>query len=70
MPNFPYVVKYKHFAGGGSLDSLFAQAAEFASRIGPDRVMNISHSEDAKVGVVAVWYRSEPDGVDDHKPTP
>ena len=64
MPKHPYVVKYKHFAGGGSWDSLFAQAAEFASQIGPDRVINISHSEDMSSGVVAVWYRAEPDSVD------
>jgi len=65
MPKPPYVVKYKHFTSGGSWDSLFAQAAEFASRIGPDRVMNISHSEDMSVGVVAVWYRAEPDSVEE-----
>ena len=65
MPTFPYVVKYKHFTGAGSWDSLFAQAAAFASRIGPDRVINISHSEDMSVGVVAVWYRAEPDSVED-----
>jgi hypothetical protein len=65
MSRFPYVVKYKHFTGGGSWDSLFAMASEFASRIGPDRVISISHSEDMSVGVVAVWYRAEADSVED-----
>jgi hypothetical protein len=59
------VVKYKYFTSGGSWDSLFAEAAEFASRIGPDRVINISHSEDMNVGVVAVWYRAEAGSKDD-----
>jgi hypothetical protein len=63
MPN-EYIVKHKSFADGGTAESLFARAAEFATRIGPDRVINISHSEDTNVGVVAVWYRGEP-GSDD-----
>ena len=45
MPN-EYVVKYKSFADGGTAESLFARAAEFATRIGSNRVINISHSED------------------------
>jgi len=59
MPRYSIVVRYKHFAGPGPWDSLFEKAAEFATRIGPDRVINISHSEDMSVGVVAVWYRAE-----------
>ncbi len=39
-----------------SWESLFAQAAEFASTIGPRRLISISHSEDRNEGVVAVWY--------------
>jgi hypothetical protein len=58
MPN-EYVVKYKSFADGGTAESLFARAAEFATRIGSNRVINISHSEDTNVGVVTVWYRAE-----------
>jgi len=50
----PNTVKYKHFTGDGSWDSLFRQAADFAASVGPDRVINISHSP----GVVAVWYRA------------
>lgn len=37
-------------------DELFTQAADIASRIGPERVLNISHSSDKGNGVVTVWY--------------
>ena len=43
----------------GSLASwhtLFSQAAEFATRVGPRRLISISHSEDQNDGVVTVWY--------------
>jgi hypothetical protein len=65
MPRYANVVRYKHIIGPGSWDSLFAKAAEFATRIGPDRVINISHSEDMSVGVVAVWYRAEAGSVEE-----
>ena len=39
-----------------SWDSMFSEAAEFASRIGPTRLVSISHSEDQGKGVVTVWY--------------
>jgi hypothetical protein len=39
-----------------SWESLFDQAASFASEIGPERLINISHSEDSNEGVVVVWY--------------
>lgn len=39
-----------------SWDSLFRKAASFASRVGPDRVINISHSCTHSDGVVTVWY--------------
>jgi hypothetical protein len=32
---------------------LFRESADFATEIGPDRVLSISHSSD---GVVTVWY--------------
>lgn len=41
-----------------SWDQLFQEAAEFASEIGPDRLINISHSADAGDGVIAIWYWS------------
>jgi len=39
-----------------SWDTLFGQAAEFATTLGPERLISISHSEDQSKGVVAVWY--------------
>jgi hypothetical protein len=39
-----------------TFEELFAQAAEFATRIGRDRLISISHSEDENDGVVTVWY--------------
>ena len=36
--------------------SLFTKAAQFATEIGPERVLSISHSEDQGDGVVTVWY--------------
>ena len=39
-------VKYKMFRGVfASWEKLFTQASEFASKIGKDRVINISHSD-------------------------
>jgi len=37
-------------------DELFTRAAYFATEIGPERVLNISHSADDGDGVVTVWY--------------
>jgi hypothetical protein len=37
-------------------EELFSQAAEFASQIGPERLISISHSADKSDGVVTVWY--------------
>nr|PZN71603.1 MAG: hypothetical protein DIU57_21075 [Pseudomonadota bacterium] len=39
-----------------SWEGLFAEAAEFATQLGPGRVISISHSEDKNDGVVTVWY--------------
>jgi hypothetical protein len=39
-----------------SWEALFEEAAAFASRVGPDNLINISHSEDGNEGVVTVWY--------------
>ncbi len=41
-----------------SWEELFAEAADFASRLGRDRLISISHSEDQNQGVVTVWYWS------------
>ncbi len=49
--------KYEIFRGTlATWEELFGQAAQFASEIGPERLITISHSEDRREGVVAVWY--------------
>lgn len=50
-------VRFEIFRSGmSSWETLFAEAADFASRIGPEDLINISHSEDSNEGVVTVWY--------------
>jgi hypothetical protein len=39
--------------------TLFREAADFASRIGKEDLISISHSEDRGDGVVTVWYWSK-----------
>jgi hypothetical protein len=39
-----------------SWDSLCEEAAEFATEIGRERLINISVSEDHNDGVIFVWY--------------
>ena len=52
-------VTYEMFRGTlASWDHLFSMAAEFASRLDPDRIISISHSADHSDGVVVVWYFS------------
>jgi len=53
-------VKYEMFRGTlESWDSLFTKAATFASELGRERLITISHSEDNQDGVVTVWYWSD-----------
>jgi hypothetical protein len=53
-------VEYKMYRGVlDSWDRLFAEAAAFATEIGRERLIGISHSEDQNDGVVAVWYWSD-----------
>jgi hypothetical protein len=50
-------VTFRTFRSGfTSWDTLFAEAAEFATQAGPERLISISHSEDQNIGVVTVWY--------------
>jgi hypothetical protein len=42
-------------------DALFAQAADFASHLPPERVISIAHSSDGGEGLVAVWYWGDPE---------
>jgi hypothetical protein len=39
-----------------SWESLFQEVADFATKVGPERLITISHSEDKSDGVVTVWY--------------
>jgi hypothetical protein len=49
------IVNYKYFRGTFiTWPELFDQAADFATKIGKERLISISHSEDEKDGVVAV----------------
>jgi hypothetical protein len=41
-------------------DTLFEEASDFATGIGRERLISISHSEDHSDGVVVVWYWQEP----------
>ena len=53
-------VKFEMFRGTfTSWGTLFTEASEFATKIGKDRVINISHSDSHSHGVVTVWYWSE-----------
>ena len=55
------VVRFEHFQGTlATWDELFARAAEYATRIGSERLISISHSADKLNGVVTVWYWGEP----------
>jgi hypothetical protein len=50
-------VRFQSFRGRfESWETLFSEAANFATSLGPDRVISISHSEDHNDGVVTVWY--------------
>ncbi len=50
-------VRYKVFrAIWSSWKEIFDEASDFATRIGKDRIINISHSCDKNDGVVTVWY--------------
>ncbi len=51
-------VAYAFFKAGSftSWDTLFSEAAAFASGIGRERLINISHSQDQAQAVITVWY--------------
>ena len=39
-----------------SWETVFQEAADFATSLGPDRVVSVSHSEDHNEAIVTVWY--------------
>jgi hypothetical protein len=50
-------VQFKFFQSSfSSWNEMFQEAADFASQLPKDRLINISHSADGNVGVVTVWY--------------
>jgi hypothetical protein len=54
-------VRFKYFRGTfKSWEHLFNDAAEFATTIGPERLITISHSSDHSEGVITVWYWGRP----------
>ena len=56
-------VTFKMFRGTiASWEQLFSDAAAFATTVGRERLITISHSEDQQDGVVAVWYWAESSG--------
>jgi hypothetical protein len=40
-------------------ETIFREAADFATHIGPSRVISISHSQDGGEAIVTVWYWRE-----------
>jgi hypothetical protein len=65
MSDATLIVKYKYFRSMiETWDALFDEAAEFAARIGRERLISISQSESTTGGVVTVWYWAEPDSID------
>jgi hypothetical protein len=62
-------VQFQVFRGTfASWQTLFSDAAEFATRMGRGRVISISHSEDRNEGVVTVWYWSAEPGDEPREP--
>ncbi len=55
-------VTYKIFRGTlATWDTLFDRATEFATCLGRDALINISHSASGADGVVTVWYWTDKD---------
>lgn len=49
---------YSFFKAGSftSWDTLFSEVAAFATQVGRDNLISISHSQDNNQAVVTVWY--------------
>ena len=53
-------VRFKMFKSSmSSWRQMFNDAADFATTLHADRLINISHSADQSQGVVVVWYWGE-----------
>jgi len=64
MSTATMVVKFKYFKSLLPWETLFADASEFAAKIGRERLIGISHSHTGFEGVVAVWYWADPGSTD------
>ena len=65
MSTASLTVRYKFFRHTlATWETLFGEAAEFASRIGRDRLIGISQSQWGADAVVAVWYWADPGNTD------
>ena len=54
-------VKYELFRGTFTTwNTLLTKAAAFGSKLGPDRLINITHSDNGSTAVVTVWYWADP----------
>ncbi len=53
------VFKVFRASGDTSWDKLLTAAAEFATTVGAERLVNIPHSSDNGSGTVVVWYVTE-----------
>jgi hypothetical protein len=52
-----WTLRYRVFRGTlATWEDLFTQAAQFATEVGSERVVSVSHSADHSDGVVTVWY--------------
>lgn len=55
-------VVYNHFRGTfKSWKQLFQEASDFATEVGQERLISISHSAEGAEGIVTVWYWGRPD---------
>lgn len=62
MSDAALIVKSKYFRGLlTSWDAIFAEAAAFATTIGREHLIGISHSQAVTEGVVTVWYWDIPE---------
>ena len=54
------VLKFEKFSAlVATWESVFSDAADFATQVGRERVVSISHSADRHEAIVTVWYWSE-----------
>lgn len=56
MRRGPRVSPTRSFGAPFRWEALFSEVAEFATELGGDRMISISHSEDKDEGVVTVWF--------------